>query len=330
MLIAKFKSIHPALTVQMILLTALLWIDGFVFFREINVSYQDYSLLYGYINEFSVRFPFLSVAIGFVFLLAQAFIFNLIITGNNLTDRTTYLPVLIYLVFMSSSFGLLGLHPIAITNFFMLIIIHKIFDLTTSENLSIELFNIGFLISIASFFYLPAFWFIALLLLSLFTFYIFNLRAILASLIGFMTPYLFAALYFFWFDTLGEMYENFINVFQSIDFSVLQITGFGTAAIIISAIITIFVILNIYITSIQSNTVRIQKRFKILLLFFIVAAVTVLFSGDYAQIHYGLAMLPLAAMFAVFFQNKKWAFWKEFIFIVILVLIIVGKLVRHT
>jgi len=329
MLVAKFKSIHPALTVQMILLAALLWIDGFIFFREINVSYQDYSPFYGYINEFSVRFPFLSVATGFIFLLTQAFLFNMIITTSNLTDRTSYLPALIYLVFMSSSFGLLGLHPISITNFFTLIIIHKIFNLTTSENLSIEVFNIGFLISVASFFYLTAFWFIALLILSLLAYYVFNLRTILASLLGFFTPYMFAALYFFWFDMLGAKHANFINVFKPIDFSFLQMTGFGTAAIIIFAIITMFVILHIYLTNIQTHPVRIQKRFKILLIFLFVSLISILFSGDYAQIHYGLVMLPLAAIFAAFLQNKKWAFWNELIFTVILILIIAGKLVRH-
>lgn len=328
MFIGKFKSNHPFTILLLILVGVMLWADGFLFYKHTPVLYENVAPLYGLVEGFVKNSPFISLITSFVIMVLQAFMLNKVITDKNLIDRNSFLPALFYMVLMSSSFNLFGLHPVWFANFFVIISINKIFDVFNEDDVFLEIFNVGFLLSIASLFYQPAIWYIIIVIGALITYYLFNIRGILASLIGFVTPYLFVSLYYFWFDMLPEKSESFLQFFQIIDFRSLHITNYGKLSIAFFAIISIFLIAKIHLGSVTDKTIRIRKRLQVVLILFFTMIASVLFAGEFISIHHGVIMLPLAVYCSVFFQQNRTPMYNEIFFTIFLIVILLGKLVR--
>jgi len=328
MLIGKFKTNQPFLFAVLLLIAVFLWIDAFLTFNSVSLIEENAAPLYIWIAVFFNEYRFWSVLLSFIFMIIQAIMFNRVIAGRNLVDLNSQLPALFYIVLMSNNFSLMGLHPIWFANFFLIIALDKIFDVFSEEEVYVEIFNVGFLISLASLFYIPALWFILLLISALIIYYLVNIRSILASIIGFVTPYMFVALYYYWFDKLEERSAELLN-FRSLlsDFS-LSFTPLAWASIGVIGIIALVAIFRIYIGGLSDKPVRIRKRYHVLLAYFIIAAITVPFAGEMMHVHQGLLMLPLAAIMAGFFQESKKTFWNELFFTLLIFLIIVGKLTR--
>jgi hypothetical protein len=328
MLIGKFKSKNPLLFFLLVFLAFLLWIDGFLFSGQTRTQYQSIAPLYNYVYQFANNYPFWSVLLSFLIMIAQAFMFNKVITDKNLVDRNSYLPALTYMVLMSSNFSLFGLHPVWFANFFLIISLNKVFDVFNEDDVFIEIFNVGLLVSLASLFYWPAFLLVILLFASLIVYYIFNIRGILASIIGFATPYLFVALYYFWYDLFWEKLDEIVGFFELIRFSDLKIKIYARVSLLVLSFFSLIALSHIYLRTMHDKTVRIRKRFQILLILLLVTVLSTLLAGEYLSIHHGLVMLPLAAIFAVYFQQSKKVFWYEMLFTLILLLILLGKLAR--
>jgi len=328
MLIGKFKQKHPFLLVLLPLIAMVLWADAFLLYNSVSLSSDNVAPLYYYIAIWFDQYRFLSVLLSFLFLIIQALMFNRIITDKGLVDRNSQLPALFYIVLMSNNFSLMGLQPVWFANFFLIISLDKIFDVFNEDDVFIEVFNVGFFISLASLFYIPALWFILLIISALFIYFLVNIRGILASVIGFLTPYGFVALYYFWHDRLGEKASELFNfnlLFSELSF---YITPIGWASIGVIGLVALVAIFRIYFGGLSDKPVRIRKRFHVLITFFIIAAITVPFAGGKMYLHQAVLMIPLAAILARFFQDNRKVFWNEFFFTLLIVLIIVGKLAR--
>lgn len=328
MLIGKFKEKHPFLFILLPIIALVLWSDAFFMYNSVSLSSKNAAPLYYWIAVFFDQHRFWSVFLGFFFMIIQAYMFNKVITDRGLVDRTSQLPALFYIVLMSNSFSLMGLHPIWFANFFLIICLDKIFDVFDEDNVFLEVFNVGFLISLASLFYIPALWFILLIISSLFIYYLVNIRGILASGIGFLTPYFFLGLYYFWFDQLDEKvagFFNFSNLFSDFSYS---LTPINWASIGVIGLVTLVALARIFLGGLRDKPVRIRKRFQVVLVFFTIATLTIPFAGKLIHLHQAILMLPLSVILAHFFQENKKVFWNEFFFTLLILLIIVGKLAR--
>jgi hypothetical protein len=262
-------------------------------------------------------------------MIIQAYMFNRVITDKGLVDRNSQLPALFYIVLMSNSFSLMGLHAIWFANFFLIISLDKIFDVYSEDDVFLEVFNVGFFISIASLFYLPSLWFVLLLISSLFIYYLVNIRGILAAIIGFFTPFLFVSIYYFWYDKLAEKITEFFSLQILIsEFSLSDIVPIGWASVGVIGTVALVAILRTYLGGLRDKPVRIRKRFHVLLIYFIIALITIPFAGKQVYLHQAVIMPPLAAILAYFFQENKRIFWNEFFFTLLILLILVGKLAR--
>ncbi|MFN3554742.1 MAG: hypothetical protein ACK4VN_02125 [Bacteroidales bacterium] len=328
MIISKFKSNQPALLGLLLLIAAALWIDGFLQFRQIGADTQNPAPIYMAMAHFFDTHRFWNVLLAFLFMLLQAFMFNRIIAGRNLVERNSMMPALMYIVLMSSSFSLMGLHPVLFANFFLLLAMGKIFDVYSEEEVFIEIFNVGFFVSIAAMFYLPALWFILLMAAALLIYYFLNLRGFLASLIGFVTPWMFLALYYYWFDKLEEKVEAMQALQWTFTGLGFGLTPFGWASLGVIGFIGLIAIAKIYLGGMMDKPIRIRKRYQVLLASLGISLLTVFFSGKLVPWQHGVILLPLAGILAGFFHENRSRFWNELLFSLLIVLIIVGKLAR--
>ncbi len=328
MLIGKFKEKHPFLFILLPVIALVLWADAFFMYNSVTLSSKNAAPLYYWIAVFFDQHRFWSVVLGYIFMIIQAYMLNRVITDKGLVDRNSQLPALFYIVLMSNNFSLMGLHPVWFANFFLIISLDKIFDVFNEDDVFLEVFNVGFFISLASLFYIPALWFILLMISALFIYYLVNIRGLLASVIGFITPYGFMALYYFWHDRLGEKASELFNFNQLFSQLTISITPIGWASIGVIGLVALVAIFRIYFGGLSDKPVRIRKRFHVLITFFIIAAITLPFAGGKMYLHQAVLMIPLAAILARFFQDNRKIFWNEFFFTLLIVLIIVGKLAR--
>jgi len=328
MLIGKFKEKHPFLFILLPVIAFMLWSDAFFMYSSVTLSSKNAAPLYYWIAVFFDQHRFWSVLLSFFFMIIQAYMLNRMITEKGLVDRTSQLPALFYIVLMSNNFSLMGLHPVWFANFFLIVSLDKIFDVFNEDDVFLEVFNVGFFISLASLFYTPALWFILLIISSLFIYYLVNIRGILASVIGFVTPYMFVALYHFWHDQLKEKaaaFFDFSMFFSGFSFS---LTPINWASIGVIGLVALVAILRIFLGGLRDKPVRIRKRFHVVLVFFIIAIITLPVSGRLMFLHQAILMIPLSVILARFFQENKKVFWNEFFFTLLILLIIVGKLAR--
>jgi hypothetical protein len=312
----------------LLIIAIVMWLDGFIFYSQTQLQSDSLAPLYGAIAQVFQEWKFLSVSLSFLFMILQAFMFNRVIADKNLVDRNSWLPALLYIVLMSFSFNLFGLHPVWFANFFLILALDKMFEVFKGESANIEIFNIGFFVSLASLFYFPALTFIFLIISALFIYYLVRIKEILASIIGLALPYIFVALYYYWFDMLEIKVDQLQSAKLSIELLSIQIVPFGWISIIIVGATAMISIMRIYLGSLRDKPIRIRNRYYVLLLYFIIAILTAFLAGKSFSIHYGIIMLPLAAIIAGFFQVNKRALFNEIIFSLLILLILLGKLAR--
>lgn len=312
----------------LLIVAALLWLDGFIFYRQAELTSEGAAPLYILIAQLFNQYKWWSVLLSFLFMLIQAFMINRVIADKNLVDRNSWLPALLYIVLMSSSFNLFGLHPVWFANFFLIIALNKMFEVFKDETVNIEIFNVAFLISIASLFYLPALLFIFLLIAALITYFLLSIRELLASIIGVLLPYIFVTLYYYWFDQLEEKIGYFSALTINIETIFKQIVPYGWASIVVTGLIGLVSISRIYLGTLRDKPIRIRKRFQVLLAYLIISVVSVIFAGPLLEVHYGIIMLPLSVIIAGFFQENKKLQINEAFFNMLLLLILLGKLAR--
>ena len=160
-----FNTNNPFILIFFLIIGIAFWFNSFlnpVIIFHPFITTPFYNVLY---SIFSINYSLklISVIIAFIVLCIEAVILNSIITQNKLLAKTTYLPILIYLILMSSVSTPLTFSPVLISNLFLLISFQKIFYIYDKEEPFAQIFNIGFLTSIASLFYFPSIYFITVI-----------------------------------------------------------------------------------------------------------------------------------------------------------------------
>jgi putative flippase GtrA len=110
-----------------------------------------YSLIYSLLHSL----PHVAVILGFILTLASAYLLNRLLTRNEVLLKNSSLSSLIFIALMSYFPFLLTLHQVSIAALFLLMILERLYR-AYSRSESLELTYVaGFMIGIASLFYLP-------------------------------------------------------------------------------------------------------------------------------------------------------------------------------
>ena len=145
----------------------------------------------------------------------QVIYFNVMVNNRNVLSKRNYIPGLIYLLFLNFSFDCCTLSPVLMATTFMLMsfgtMVRQISRLQSTD----EVFEIGFLIGLASLFYPPACIFILWAMASLVFFSGATIRQYSLAIFGFLFPLLLTVLFFYLDGSYTAFYRNFISsVFQ--------------------------------------------------------------------------------------------------------------------
>ena len=328
MFIRAFKTNYIYLPILMIVVTFLLWLNGFLFYSEISIPTENQAPLYSFIAPFLERYKFINVLLAFVLLILQAFMLNNVITLKNFIDRYSYMPGFLYAVLMSSSFEMLSLHPVLISNFFLIIVLNKIVDVYHDDRVYLEIFNVGFLIGIASLFYFPSILFVLLAIIALFIYFLVSLRSIIATGLGVFTPFFFLGMYYFMVDKLEKKFNEFIGLYEPFKIFSIELGTYFEYYIIFLSFLAFVALIKVYFVVVLDNPIRIRKRYNVLLFYLIVSLTSLLFITQKNMVYHGVLMVPLSAILACFFHSNKKNFWNELFFTILIISLVLMKIQR--
>ncbi len=141
----------------------------------------------------------------------QVIYFNVMLNNRDVLTKRNYVPGLIYVLFLNISFDCCTLSPVLMATTFVLMsfgtMVRQISRLQSTD----EVFEIGFLIGLASLFYPPACIFILWAVASLVFFSGATIRQYSLAAFGFLFPLLLTALFFYLDGTYSAFSRNFIS-----------------------------------------------------------------------------------------------------------------------
>jgi hypothetical protein len=189
---------------------------GFVMYSEIwdntaplsALAYAGIDTLFGR-SQNVYQFVALSVAAF------QVIYFNVMINNRDIFSKRNYIPGLIYALFLNFSFDCCTLSPVLMATTFVLMSFGTLVRQISRLQATDEVFEIGFLIGIATLFYPPAGIFILWATASMVFFSGATLRQHSLSIFGFLFPLSLTALFFYLDGTYDAFIRNFVSsVFQ--------------------------------------------------------------------------------------------------------------------
>lgn len=155
-----------------------------------------YKWLFIFFGKTRVPYFILSV----ILVVVQAGIFNNVMLRNKAYNSSTYVPALIYMIFMNAFFDFLTLSPVLLSMTFVLLAMNNLFKRMDNQTKDELFIFTGVYLGIATLFFLPTIWFFVITILSLVLYTGSIFRRMMLLIYGFVLVIGLAGLYFFWFD----------------------------------------------------------------------------------------------------------------------------------
>ncbi|MCH8331229.1 MAG: hypothetical protein IH946_07590, partial [Bacteroidetes bacterium] len=226
-------------------------------------------------------------------ILMQALLINSYINNYKITDKSTYLPALVYVVLSSVFFEFSQASPVLFANTFLVIALGRLISIYNKPQCYQQVFDIGLLISVATLFFLPAIFFLVILFPSLMILRTFKWREWIITLIGFATPYFLTATYFFVNGTLMNFLNQHLGSWTLEQGHVFNPNpGFWIKVGILMLILLLTA--NQVHRNFFKNTIRNRKYFNILTVYLFVAFSTFFIDADSGLYYLAMILPPLS------------------------------------
>ena len=237
MLIKFFKSSFIIQYFVLVLITAVIWLPGFLANPGLPVETSLITPLYNLAHYLLRMWEPSSPAVALAIVLISAFTLNNILIFHDLTPKNNILPAFIFILLMGSNPYSLGTYPIILALPFFTWFLHTIYKMNDEPENYMEVFNASILVSVISMIYPIALILLVFIWLTFLVYGIFNGRNLIISLISALLPFLYLFLYYFWTDQIGialsTYFDYFGNIFNFImNREILQMLIWGIFAIL--------------------------------------------------------------------------------------------------
>lgn len=326
MLLKFFKRPLPRVLVVIMLIGVLLWLKGIVNTSTALVDYGEYPMPLFRLVSFLVGDNFLvSKLVSFLLVATIGLYLIQVNTRHMLLRQRTYLPALFYILLASAFLPLQTINPAVFAALLMVGAIDYLFLANSSNHHLDNLFKAGFLVSLATLFYLPS---AIMLIVLFFSIVILNhngIRPWLSTIFGFVTPWFFVVFYsYFFYDDIDGVLRDVLLAVNALKVSfffsgIVYRVFYGFLAILL-------LVGGLYLLiSLPTQKILIRKHNTILvwiMVWFGLVAVFPLFRSS--EIQYLIA-IPISFLFSNFFSMVKSRFWGEALFLTLLVLVVVAQ-----
>ncbi|MCX6290776.1 MAG: DUF6427 family protein [Bacteroidetes bacterium] len=299
-MIRFFKSPQPAALFMVPVIVILLWL-------QVMVKQPAGMMLPFHWQEALPRFLVMFIAVALVSL--EAIYMNNLFNRHEVLGKNSYLPAFLYVLLMSFALPVLWLHPVLIANIFLLVALDKTFSLFKNETAALALFDGGFMISMASFFYFPAVLFFAWFIISIAILRPFSFREWLIACIGFVLPYFFMSVYFFWNDRLVSKWESGIRLFASKTPDISFVTGRPLFWLFLLTGFLFLLSMGKFRRNFYKNVVKTRLCQQLLMLYMVFAVLSAFLSTSVDFFQLTLLAIPFSLFFSNYFLLVKKKTW---------------------
>ena len=266
--------------------------DGFLF-----------KLLLKSCEGFGTKLPFFYPLLTFALLYIQAIVLNKFSSDKRLLQQPNYLVAMSYMLLTSlfPEWNILSA-PLIVSTLLLWVWV-KMSGLYNNPKPQTTLFNIGFVIGIATFFYFPSIAFALLIVLGLVLTMPFKLTEWVTALIGIITPYYFLLAYVFLTDKWKGYHFPGVTI---------SYPHFEKSSWALVAIITVLFVSLIGFLFVQQNArrqlVQTRKSWNLILLYLLVAVFIPFINATHTFEYWILCAVPLSMLMAATFQypRAKW------------------------
>ncbi len=258
------------------------------------------------------------LAILLIFL--QGFILNFLNLRHRLSEPVNLFPGLIFILIASLLPEFLHLSPLHMANTFYLFALMDLMSTYNKNDSAANIFNAGLWIALGSLFYFSYLIFIPLAFISLNILRAFSLRERLMILTGFLVPYLFCGLYYFWTNQLTLFADHqFVRNFQLLDIrnSLSSLTTFDYVKLSIFALLLVVVLFSAERYR-SRKTIQVQKKLNILFWGLLFGGLSITFQQGLQLDQLLILALPLGLLLSINFINMPKS-WAEFFHIVLVI-----------
>jgi hypothetical protein len=317
-MINQFRSLNP-INILLLVMYAFFMRSAIFFNLPVNLGLdvlESYTKFFINIPNDALS-PVAYVFFATILVLVQALIFNRVVNNHGLLGKPSYLPSLLYVTGASMFLQFLVLSPMLICNFILIIIIDKFLTLSKASSAMGIMYDAGMLIALGTLIYFPFIMLLLMLWLSLLLYRPFNWREWLAGVMGFLTIFLFVAVFYYWNNNIArfiEIWQPLTNKFPS----KLQINYADYVVIIPLGVIMILAFLQLRENFFRSF-ISTRKAFQMLFFMFVVSIFSFYAKSGVTVAHFILCVAPGAVLLAYYFSNakKRWLYESLFAILVI-------------
>jgi hypothetical protein len=276
------------------------------------------------VASFSGLPEWISGLVVFLILVSQVFHLNHVIGKHEVLYKNSYLPALIYMILIVMIPQFMALHPVLLVNSILIFILDKLFRLYKNPVTLPLIFDLFFLGGVATLIYLPAIALFVLYVIAILILKPFSWRDWPVGLTGFLLPFFFAFLYFFWVDALPELQNRFMldDISQYWDPEGMMLRGYRITIGLVAVIILLSIIRirqNFY-----KNSNRVRSYQQVIFLFLMVGLLTLAVTGSASVYRFAIVTIPVSIMVSYYFLSSKKSWWSELVFWVMIATLILN------
>ncbi len=327
MIIRAFRKSYLIQYLFLLVLQLVLWLGAFfspIAPEPVNYEYlaPGFTVVMNLIGQNALA----STILAFVLVLLGALVFNYTLEIRELSAKNSLIPAMFFILVMSIHPSLLTVHPALIATLILIIVLYNTFAIYTEEEAYAKVFYSGLLIAISSLFYFPSIYFLVFLWLTFISFRLYKWREWILVLFGFFTPYILIWAYYFWFDMWYLQMDDYYLYFNRLTL-IKSVKTFSILDYVLAGMISVL-FLNAFSRisiNLQENIISVRKRFWSASLFFLIALISILFSGRTAETHLTILYLSMSVVtIGLFFRLRRF-FWTELYLGILILLIILNN-----
>jgi len=315
MVLSILKGKHPLILILVPLVALLLFGKALIDPQPLLV-HSYHMPLYALLVELCGGSQMWLNLVAFVFVVVVAYVLVRLNEEFIFIKQRTDLPALLFVLIVCGTIPLLGMHPAIPAGLFLVVALERIFGVYTGSKTISCSFDAGLCIGVASLFYLGAAPFLLWFLISLIIMGYFRARELMSGLMGFITPFILVAGWYFWNDKLpwfGKLLWNNISlpgVVQSLPTA--QWVHWGFVGVL--ALVSIFFMLNVYEEKRSSS----RKYFAIIIWFMVFSVLIYFLIPAFGIEQYLLAAIPLTYITSHFFVLYRSRWIGEVLFVLLI------------
>lgn len=307
-MIRFFRSTQLANLVSIPVIILLFWFP--VFFHTMPVKDNNTLPLWDVIYSFLITFPsWLNFILLLTLVSGQAIYLNLLLNKHVVLYKSSFIPALIFGLFVSITPSMMQLHPVYLVNLVIIYLLDRIFSVFKDEVLISRLVDCGLFAGIASLIYFPAIIILPFLILTTSLLRPFNIKEWLIILIAFIVPFFLISTYFFWTHNLVEFWQSYFNRFNEI--KLIPVITQTTPGIVLAIFIFLLLFVSLFKLAInfRKNVIRTRNFQRIFIFYLIFGIAWLLFTGGFDVIQMAFFAVPASVFCAYLFLLAKKKTW---------------------